>query len=247
MPKYKIEWDKSGERFYETGTDHGVLYPYGAEDLGLSLSSDVNGISKTDSHYGKGVAWNGLTAVTESPSGADATDLYADNIKYLSMRAAETFGYTIEAYTYPEEFAVLDGSASLMQGVTIGQQSRGTFGFCYRSIVGNDTEQNNYGYKLHLIYGSTASPSERGYSTVNDSPEAITFSWECETTPVNVTVGSEVKTTATVTIDVSKLESEKKTNNLPKLLNCLYGSDSNDAFLPLPDEVKTILEASEAV
>lgn len=248
----KIVWDKTGERFYETGTDHGVLYPYHKEEattINTTLTSgeDTYGINKTESHYYGAVAWNGLTAVTESPAGAEATDLWADNIKYLSMRAAETFGYTIEAYTYPDEFAVLDGSVALAKGIVIGQQSRGTFGFCYRSIVGNDTEQNNYSYKLHLIYGSTASPSERAYSTVNDSPEAITFSWECETTPVNVTVNSETKTTSNITIDVSKLDQDKRTKNLPMLEKCLFGDETIDGFLPLPDEVLKIMNHPEAV
>lgn len=221
----KIVWDATGQRLFETGVDHGVLYPI--QDGGL---------------YNKGVAWNGLTAVNESPSGAEATDLYADNIKYLSMRSAETFGATVEAYTYPDEFAECDGSAVLATGVTIGQQSRKIFGLCYRTLVGNDVEGQDYGYKLHLIYGATASPSERAYATVNDSPEAITFSWELSTTPVNVT---GFKPTACITIDSTKADP----TCLAALEEVLYGKDAtgvdtNDGVeprLPLPDEVKTLM------
>ena len=166
----KLVWDKTGERLYETGVDHGVLYPIQAGGL-----------------YNKGVAWNGLTAVTESPSGAEASPIYADNIKYLNLMSAEEFGATIEAYTYPDEFAECDGSAEIATGVTIGQQARKVFGLSYRTVIGNDVDSNDYGYKLHLIYGALAAPSEKGYTTINDSPEAITFSWEVSTTPVNVT------------------------------------------------------------
>ena len=166
----KIVWDKTGERFYETGVSKGVLYVQSAEGT-----------------YPKGVAWNGLTAVTESPSGAEATPLYADDTKYLNLMSTEEFGATIEAYTYPDEFAQCDGSAELAAGVTIGQQPRKTFGMCYRTALGNDVDGNNHGYKLHIIYGALAAPSEKGYTTINDSPEAITFSWEVSTTPVNVT------------------------------------------------------------
>ena len=165
----KIVWDKTGERLYETGVKNGVLY---VQEGGT---------------YGKGVAWNGLTAVTESPSGAEATPLYADDIKYLNLLSTEEFGATIEAYTYPDEFAACDGSAALVDGVMIGQQARKTFGLCYRTTIGNDTNGNDYGYKLHIIYGALAAPSEKAYATINDSPEAITFSWEVTTTPVNVT------------------------------------------------------------
>lgn len=238
----KLTWDEAGKRFYETGTKQGVLYPYATGEAEVSsLTEETHGLTATKSKYVKGVAWNGLTAVTESPSGADATDLYADDIKYLSIRAAETFGGTIEAYTYPDEFAVLDGTVSLAKGLTIGQQSRGAFGFCYRTTLGNDTELNNYSYKLHLIYGATVSPSERAYATINDSPEAITFSWEFETTPVSFTDKDKQYTTANLTIDVSKLDPSKK-DNIKLLEACLYGTESTDPFLPLPDEVIKIID-----
>jgi hypothetical protein len=163
----KLVWDKSGERHFETGVNQGVLYP-----------QDVAGA------YPKGVAWNGLTAVTESPSGAEATAVYADNTKYLNLISAEDFGATIEAYTYPDEFGACDGSAELTAGVKAGQQGRKAFGLCYRTAIGNDIEGNDHGYKLHMIYGAMAAPSEKAYQTINDSPEAITFSWEVSTTPV---------------------------------------------------------------
>lgn len=213
----KIVWDESGKRLYETGVKNGVLY-----------------IQDETGAYNKGVAWNGLTAVTESPSGAEATPLYADDIKYLELFSAEEFGATIEAYTYPEEFEACDGSASLGTGVTIGQQDRKTFGLCYRTVLGNDVKSNEYGYKLHLIYGAKAAPSEKGYQTINDSPEAITFSWEVTTTPVNV---AGFKPTASVTIDSTKIDPEK----LKKIEDMLYGEEATDAKLPLPDELKTIL------
>lgn len=216
----KLVWDQTGERLYETGVDHGVLYPINSEGK-----------------YTPGVAWNGLTGVTESPSGAEATDLYADNIKYLSMRSAETYGCTIEAYTYPEEFEQCDGSATLAAGVTIGQQARKVFGFCYRTLIGNDVDGQDHGYKLHLVYGATASPSERAYATVNDSPEAITFSWEVTTTPVNVT---DLKPTACITIDSTKADPDC----LAALEAVLYGTDeptTGTPRLPLPDEVKTLM------
>lgn len=213
----KIVWDESGKRLYETGVKNGVLY-----------------IQDETGAYNKGVAWNGLTAVTESPSGAEATPLYADDIKYLELFSAEEFGATIEAYTYPEEFEACDGSASLGTGVTIGQQDRKTFGLCYRTVLGNDVKSNEYGYKLHLIYGAKAAPSEKGYQTINDSPEAITFSWEVTTTPVNV---AGFKPTASVTIDSTKIDHEK----LKKIEDMLYGEGATDAKLPLPDELKTIL------
>lgn len=209
MPK--LEWDKAGERFYETGTKNGVLYPQ--DNAGK---------------YSKGVAWNGLTAVTESPSGADVSDLYADDIKYASLRAAETFGATIEAYTYPDEFAECDGSVEIVPGVMAGQQNRKTFGFSYRTKISNDANVDEY--KLHLVYGASVSPSEKSYSTINDSPEAITFSWEMTTTPVNVT---GFKPTAIVTIDSRKTDKTK----LKAFEDVLYGSDTKDASLPLPDEV----------
>lgn len=215
----KIIWDNAGERTYETGVDHGVLYPI--QEGGL---------------YTKGVAWNGLTAVTESPSGAEATPLYADNIKYLNLLSAEDFGCTIEAYTYPDEFAECDGSAEIATGVYAGQQARKVFGLCYRTILGNETDSNAHGYKLHLIYGCLASPSEKSYSTVNDSPEAITFSWEVKSTPVNV---SGFKPTAVLTIDSTKVEPSK----LTALEDALYGSASSEAKLPTPDEVVAIVGA----
>lgn len=222
----KLTWDDTGKRLYETGVDRGVLYTLGA----------------STNTYDSGVAWNGLTGVTESPSGAEATDLYADNIKYLSLRSAETFGATIEAYTYPDEFAECDGSAELVEGVVIGQQTRKSFGLCYRTVLGNDVNQNDHGYKLHLIYGCTASPSEKGYATINDSPEAITFSWEITTTPVNVT---GFKPTACITIDSTKADAEC----LAALEDVLYGSDTGGSGgtaprLPLPDEVKTLMTPS---
>ena len=214
----KLVWDESGKRVYETGVRNGVLYVQGE-----------NG------EYQKGVAWNGLTAVTESPSGAEPTALYADDIKYLELFSAEEFGATIEAYTYPEEFEACDGSASLGTGVTIGQQDRKAFGLCYRTIVGNDVKGNENGYKLHLIYGAKAKPSEKAYATVNDSPEAITFSWEVSTTPVNVT---GFKPTASITIDSTKLEAGK----LKSIEDKLYGTETLEPTLPLPDEIAQIVK-----
>ena len=213
-----LVWDQTGEKLYETGTKKGVLYP----------------MSETGT-YPKGVAWNGLTAVTESPSGAEATDLYADDIKYLSLMSAEEFGGTIEAYMYPDEFAECDGSAEPTAGVTIGQQSRKAFGMSYVTTIGNDVKGNDYGYKIHLIYGMKVSPSERGYQAINDSPEAITFSWEFTTVPVNVT---GFKPTACITIDSTKVNAEK----LKTLEDKLYGADSTEAQLPLPDEVISMLK-----
>lgn len=212
----RIIWDNVGERYYETGVKMGVLYPM-----------------QSDGTYSKGVAWNGLTSVTESPSGAEATPLYADDIKYLNLVSAEEFGATIEAYTYPDEFAECDGSASLVAGVRIGQQTRKTFGLCYRTTMGNDVEGNGYGYKLHLIYGCLAAPSEKAYSTINDSPEAITFSWEVNTTPVNVTGH---KPTAQITIDSTKADAAK----LAALEDLLYGTESVEAKLPMPDEIAAL-------
>ena len=211
----KIEWDKTGERLYETGVKNGVLY---VQEGGT---------------YQNGVAWNGLTAVTESPSGAEATPLYADDIKYLNLLSAEEFGATIEAYTYPDEFAACDGSAALAEGVMIGQQARKTFGLCYKTTIGNDTNGNDYGYKLHIIYGALAAPSEKAYATINDSPEAITFSWEVTTTPVNVT---GAKPTAYITIDSTKADPTK----LATLEKQLYGDTDTEATLPLPDKIKEI-------
>lgn len=213
----KIVWDETGKRFYETGVNQGVLY-----------LRDTNGA------YINGVAWNGLTSVTESPSGAEATPLYADDTKYLNLMSAEEFGASIEAYTYPDEFAECDGSAEIATGVVIGQQSRKTFGLCYRTALGNDVDGNSHGYKIHLIYGATASPSEKGYTTINDSPEAITFSWELTTTPVNVTGH---KPTASIVIDSTKATPAK----LKALEDILYGADSVEPRMPLPDEIVTLM------
>jgi hypothetical protein len=218
----KIVWDETGKRFYETGVKQGVLYPQ--DDKGA---------------YPTGVAWNGLTAVTESPSGAEATALYADDIKYVNLRSAEEFGATVEAFTYPDEFAVCDGSAELAPGVSIGQQKRKAFGLSYRTVLGNDVAENDYGYKLHLIYGATAAPSEKAYATINDSPEAITFSWELTTTPVAV---NGFKPTASLTIDSTKVNKEK----LAELEAILYGSDDVEARLPLPDEIATLFGTEQA-
>lgn len=208
-----LVWDETGKRIYETGTKNCALFVMG-----------------DDGAYGKGVAWNGITAVTESPSGAEPTDLYADDIKYATMRSAEQFGGTIEAYTYPDEWEECDGSASIADGVSLGQQKRKAFGLAYISVVGNDVSLNDYGEKLHLIYGATASPSERAYATINDSPDAITFSWEFETTQVNV---DGYKPTSCITIDSSKCD-KAKYESFKKIV---YGSESSDAKLPLPNEV----------
>ena len=215
----KLVWDQTGKRLYETGVKQGVLY---VQDAGGT--------------YPKGVAWNGLTTVTESPSGAEATALYADDIKYLNLISTEELGGTIEAYTYPDEFAECDGSASIATGVYIGQQARKTFGLCYRTTLGNDVDSNAYGYKLHLIYGAIAAPSEKAYNTINDSPEAITFSWEFSTTPVNV---EGFKPTANIVIDSTKVEPDK----LAALEAVLYGDVEGEARLPLPNEVVQILSA----
>ena len=212
-----LTWDQTGEKLYETGVQKGVLYP---------MDGAV---------YGKGVAWNGLTAVNETPSGAESTKLYADDIKYLDIRSAEEFGATIEAYSSPEEFDACDGTASLADGVNIGQQNRKGFGFCYRSTIGNDTEYNNYGYKLHIIYGLTASPSERSYSTVNDSPEAATLSWEVSSTPVNV---AGFKPTSIVTINSKKINPEA----LKEIEDALYGTVEVEPKILLPDEIKAICD-----
>lgn len=215
----KLVWDAVGDRLYETGVKQGVLYPM------------------SNGTYPKGVAWNGLTAITESPSGAEPTPLYADDIKYLNLMSAEEFAATVEAYTYPDEFAECDGSATLAAGVTIGQQPRKTFGLCYRTVLGNDTENDNHGYKLHIIYGAMAAPSEKAYASINDSPEAITFSWELSTTPVNVT---GFKPTASITIDSTKVAEGK----MAALEKVLYGDGDTEARLPLPDEIKTIMNAA---
>ena len=212
-----LKWDQTGEKLYETGVQKGVLYP---------MDGAV---------YGKGVAWNGLTAVNETPSGAESTKLYADDIKYLDIRSAEEFGATIEAYSSPEEFDACDGTAELAAGVNIGQQNRKGFGFCYRSTIGNDTEYNNYGYKLHIIYGLTASPSERSYSTVNDSPEAATLSWEVSSTPVNV---AGFKPTSIITINSKKINPAA----LKEIEDTLYGTESVEPKILLPDEIKAICD-----
>lgn len=212
----KLVWDQVGERLYETGTKKGVLYPF------------------ESNAYAKGVAWNGLTAVTESPSGAEATAIYADDIKYLNLRSAEEFGATIEAYTYPDEFAECDGSAYIAPGIKIGQQKRKMFGFSYTTTLGNDTEGDDHGYKIHLVYGATASPSEKSYQTINDSPEAITFSWEVATTPVEV---KGFKPTATLEIDSTKVDADK----LTALEDILYGTENAEPRLPLPDEVVALV------
>lgn len=213
----KIVWDQIGERFYETGVKNGVLY-----------------VQDDEGKYGNGVAWNGLTAVTESPSGAEATALYADDIKYVNLMSAEEFGATIEAYTYPDEFEACDGSASLMDGVSIGQQPRKAFGLCYKTVVGNDVQGNALGFKIHLIYGAKAAPSERAFQTINDSPEAITFSWELTTTPVNV---SGFQPTANLVIDSTKVAPEA----LAKIEAKLFGTESEEPTLLLPDEVVALI------
>ena len=228
----RLTWDNTGERYYETGVKQGVLYPI-----------------QPDGKYSLGVAWNGLTAVTESPSGAEATALYADDIKYLNLISTEEFGATIEAYTYPDEFAECDGSAFLADGIMLGQQKRKTFGLCYKTTVGNDVDGNDYGYKLHLIYGCLAAPSEKAYATINDSPEAITFSWEVSTTPVNV---AGFKPTSQITIDSTKIAEGKKAK-LTELEDILYGKNGTGdngetgatvARLPLPDEIKKLFEGA---
>lgn len=220
----RIVWDKTGDRYYETGVDHCVLY-------------HIN----QGGGYDNGVAWNGITAINETPSGADANPLYADNIKYLNLIAAEDFGATIEAYTYPDEWAVCDGSAEISNGVIAGQQARKTFGLSFRTKVGNDVDGQDHGYKLHLIYGALASPSERGYQTVNDSPEAITFSWTVTTTPVDINTGN-FKPTASITIDSRKFTSITDPQNyLGALEDILYGTADTDPILPLPDKVIEIL------
>ena len=216
----KIVWDAIGEHTFETGVRNGVLYLQGAEGT-----------------YNKGVAWNGLTSVSESPEGAEATDLYADDIKYLTLMSAENFKATIEAYTYPVEFEECDGSATIAKGVVIGQQPRKPFGLCYRTAIGNDTDGNEHGYKLHIVYGCQASPSEKQYSTINDSPEAITFSWEVNTTPVNV---NGKKPTATLIIDSTKADKAK----LTALEAILYGSEEQEPRLPMPDEIAALMTAA---
>ena len=215
----KLAWDKTGERLYETGVDKGVLYPF----------------SKESGKYAAGVAWNGLSAVNESPCGAEPTALYANNAKYVTLMSAEELGLTIEAYTYPKEFEVCDGSAELSEGVTIGQQDREHFGFSYRSLVGNDENGNNHGYKIHLVYDCLASPSEKNRSTVNDSPDVSPFSWEVSTTPVDV---EGHKPSAMLTIDSTKIPAAK----LKLIEDKLYGTASEQPTLPLPDEILALLK-----
>lgn len=220
----KLVWDVAGQHYYETGVKNCVLY-----------------VQNNQGAYPSGVAWNGITGITESPSGADATKLYADDAAYLNLRAAETFGGTIEAYTYPEEFGECNGEADLTTGVVIGQQGRKTFGLCYRTALGNDTAGSDYNYKLHLVYGATCSPSERAYSTINDSPEAITFSWAFDTVPVDVTGHAKV---SCLTIDMSKLNVNQK----KAVEDALYGTNTQgqttgtDPYLPLPDALKTLID-----
>lgn len=216
----RLVWDQAGQKLYENGVDRGVLFPQNA-----------NGT------YSAGVAWNGLTAVNQSPSGGDANPLYADNIKYLDLRSAEDFGATVEAYTYPDEFAACDGSAEIAPGVMAGQQSRKAFGFSYRTLIGNDTEGDSHGYKIHIIYNATVSPSEKSYGTVNDSPDAINFSWEMTTTPIAVT---GFKPTSHIEIDSTKVDSTK----LTALENMLYGAENVDPALPLPNQLVTMFSSS---
>lgn len=217
----KIVWDETGKRLYETGVEKGVLYPV-----------DSNGA------YPLGVPWNGLVNVNESPSGAESSAQYADDIKYLNLISAEEFGATIEAFTYPEEFAECDGSAMVGSGVYVGQQGRKVFGFCYQTKIGNDTEGTDHGYKIHIVYGCQASPSEKAYGTINDSPEAITFSWEIKTTPVNV---DGFKATALITIDSTKFTNTADKAKLTALEAKLYGTENADPYLPLPAEVFSTL------
>jgi hypothetical protein len=221
MPE--IKWDQVGERTYETGVDHGVLY------------------RRTGAAYDKAYPWNGLTTVTESPSGAEATAVYADNIKYLNLVSAEDFGGTIEAVTYPDEFAYCDGTAEVAVGVSVGQQNREIFGFAYRTKVGNDIVGQDFGYKLHLVYGALAAPSEKAHSTVNDSPEALAFSWEFSTTPVEV---PGLKPSATLTIDSTKVDADA----LASLEDILYGRGTGagaTAHLPLPEDVIALFAPAE--
>lgn len=214
----KLIFDEVGSRFFETGVKNGVLFVQGA-----------------DGEYENGVVWNGLTAVTESPSGAEATPLYADDMKYVVLYSTEEFGATVEAYTYPEEFEQCDGSAALMDGITIGQQPRKSFGLVYKTVIGNDVQGQDLGYKIHIIYGAKAAPSEKAFATINDSPEAVTFSWELSTVPVPV---SGHRPTATVVVDSTKVDAEK----LVLLEAKLFGSETEESTLPLPDEIAELLK-----
>lgn len=215
----RLIWDEVGQRFFETGVKNGVLY-----------------VQNNDGSYANGVVWNGLTAITESPSGAEETPLYADDVKYLTLRSAEEFGATIEAFTYPEEFEQCDGSAQIAEGITIGQQARKAFGLCYRTAVGNDIQGQEFSYKLHIIYGCTVAPSEKSYSTINDNPEAITFSWELSTVPVPV---DGFKPTASLVIDADKVDAGK----LQLLENALFGDAENEATLLLPNQIMELMKA----
>lgn len=280
MSNYLLQWDKTGERYFETGTKNGVIYPALGTVAAFSTSAtyavgdyvkydDKTYICTTavssagswtgstnwteyNSDYDKGVVWNGLTGVTESPDGAEETALYADDIKYLSLRSAEELNYTITAYTYPDEFMQCDGTAALggIAGVYVGQQKRRMFGFVYTSTIGNDTEGNDAGEKLHIIYSSTASPSERDYQTINDSPEAVEFSWECNTTPIDM---PDLKKSAIITIDTTKLTTQGKIN-YERLKDILYGqaavtgtnsSPAVPARLPMPAEVLAKMSSTE--
>lgn len=230
----KLKWDQTGERLFETGVKKGVLF-----------------VMKDNGTYDKGVAWNGLTGVTESPSGAEATALYANDEKYLELRSNEEFSATIEAYTYPDEFAECDGSAEPVTGMKLTQQTRKKFALCYRTTLGNDAKGNDYGYKLHIIYGCTAAPSEKAYATINDSPEAITFSWEVSTTPVAIgdVNGKSYKPTAHIEIDSTKFTEETAKAKLASLEDKLYGTDGGsgsgtESELLLPNEIITMLSAS---
>lgn len=224
-----LKWDATGERLYETGVDKGVLYVYDSTKTGSGQHP-----------YSPGVAWNGLTGVTESPDGAETEDLYADNVKYLSLLSAETLGLTVTAYMYPDEFAICDGSAELVTGIMVGQQTRRSFGLSYRTLLGNDTENTDHGYKLHLIYGCVASPSDKDYATVNDSPEAIEFSWEVDTTPVD-SGKAGVKPTASVVIDSTKVGSAA----LKAIEDALYGTENTEAYLPTPSELVALVNAAQ--
>lgn len=217
----KLTWDATGERYFEMGVSKGVLFVMGSAGT-----------------YGAGVAWNGLSTVTESPEGAEPNDIWADNIKYATLRSTETFSGTIEAYTYPDEFNACNGEATLVEGATIGQQSRATFGLCYRTEIGSDTASDGTaGYKLHFLYGLTASPSEKAYASINDSPEAIAFSWDVSSTPVTVTSISGAKPTSTVVVDSRTADSTK----LRELEKMVYGDTATTSKLPTPDEIYTLL------
>lgn len=230
----EIKWDQTGERRYETGTKKGVLYPKTAQDGG----------------YDVGVAWNGLTAVTDSPSGAEESALYADDRKYLGLRSAEEYGCTIECYTYPDQWMLCDGSAELAPGVTVGQQTHVGFGFSYVTTVGNDVKGDQYGYKIHLVYNAIASPSEKSYASINDSPEAVTFSYEVTTTPVEINTeidGKKLKPSATIVIDSTKFTTEEQKNKLKTIENKLYGTENSDPELPTPDQIIAILNGTAAI